>query len=203
MARERDSRAELVRTMSQLLRDQGYAATGRAELLTRSGVSNGSLYYHFPGGMEELAEAALQTSGEEVATALHEAMDSSSSAGDGVVRFLDQAQASVVDGECLGCPVTPTALESPIISPRLRAVAAACFDHWASIIAERLRADGWPEQSVDSSASALLALIEGALLLARVSNDTSHIENAKQAALNLLTGPVPRGKQHPPTRRSP
>jgi TetR/AcrR family transcriptional repressor of lmrAB and yxaGH operons len=181
--------------MSQLLREQGYAATGRVELLTRSGVSNGSLYYHFPGGMEELAEAALQASGEEVAMALHAAMDGSSSAGDGVVRFLDQAQALAVDGGCLGCPITPTALESPIISPRLRAVAAGCFDRWSSIIAERLRADGWAEQSVDSAASALLALIEGALLLARVSADTGHLENAKQAALTLLRAPAPRGEE--------
>ena len=67
--------------MSQLLRDQGYAATGRAELLTKSGISNGSLYHHFPGGMEELAEAALQASGEEVAAALREAIHEAPSAG--------------------------------------------------------------------------------------------------------------------------
>ena len=196
MLRERDSRAELVQTMCQLLRDQGYAATGRAELLTRSGISNGSLYHHFPGGMEELAEAALQASGEEVAAALRQAMDEAPSAAAGVVRFLELAQASAVDGECLGCPVTPTALESPIISPRLRAVAARCFELWESIIAGRLRADGWPERSVANVASAILALIEGALLLARVSADVSHLESAKRAALALLASGEPPGKQN-------
>ena len=63
MVRERDSRAELVQTMARLLRDQGYTATGRAQLLAESRVSNGSLYHHFPGGMEELAGAALEASG--------------------------------------------------------------------------------------------------------------------------------------------
>ena len=43
--------------------------------------------------------------------------------------------------------MAPTALESPIISPRLREVAARSFDQWEALIAERLRADGWPEDS--------------------------------------------------------
>src|SRR4029450_181546 len=106
--------------MARLLRDQGYAATGRAQLLAESGVSNGSLYHHFPGGMEEVAEAALEASGDAVADALREGLGGARTAGEGVVRFLDIAQEAGTDEQCAGCPVAPTALESPIISPRLR-----------------------------------------------------------------------------------
>jgi TetR/AcrR family transcriptional repressor of lmrAB and yxaGH operons len=189
VARARDSRAELVGTMARLLRDQGYTATGRAQLLAESGVSNGSLYHYFPGGMEELAEAALEASGQAVADALREALDSASSAGDGICRFLDMAAGPVGGEFCPGCPVAPTALESPIVSPRLRAAAARCFDRWESLIAARLRVDGWPEDSVQQTASAVLALVEGALLLARVSGQSSHLANAKLAALALLAAP--------------
>jgi TetR/AcrR family transcriptional repressor of lmrAB and yxaGH operons len=190
VARDRDSRAELVQTMARLLRDQGYAATGRAQLLAESGVSNGSLYHHFPGGMEELAEAALEASGQVVAGALREALEGASSTAAGVCRFLDMAQGSVAEADYPGCPVAPTALESPSISPRLRVVAARCFDQWESLIAARLRADGWPEHSVPETASAVLALIEGALLLARVTRQLSHLANAKQAAVTLLSAPT-------------
>lgn len=193
MVRDRDSRAELVQTMARLLRDQGYAATGRAQLLAESGVSNGSLYHHFPGGMEELAEVALEASGQAVAHALREALEGASCAGAGVCRFLDMAQGPIAEQDCPGCPVAPTALESPIISPRLRVVAARCFDQWESLIAARLRADGWPEHSVPETASAVLALIEGALLLARVTGQRSHLANAKRAAVILLF-PAPTGK---------
>jgi TetR/AcrR family transcriptional regulator, lmrAB and yxaGH operons repressor len=192
VVRDRDTRAELVQTMARLLRDQGYTATGRAQLLAESGVSNGSLYHHFPGGMEEVAEAALEASGRVVADALREALDGVPNAGEGVVRFLDAAQGAAIDEQCAGCPVAPTALESPIISPRLRAVAARCFDQWEALIAARLRADGWPEDSLSTQASAALALIEGSLLLARVSGQASHLANAKRAALTLLAAPPAR-----------
>jgi len=175
--------------MARLLRDQGYAATGRAQLLTESGVSNGSLYHHFPGGIEELAEAALEASGQAVADALRESLDSAPNAALGVSRFLDVAEGPAAGEACPGCPIAPTALESPIISPRLRAAAARCFDDWEGLIAARLRADGWPEASIAETASAALALIEGALLLARVSGRASHLANAKRAAASLLAKP--------------
>src|ERR1700680_2966939 len=133
--------------MSRLLRDQGYSANDRAQLLAESAVSNGSLYHHFPGGMQELAEAALEASGQAVADALREALDGAPTTALGVVRFLDMAEAPGAEEPCLGCPIAPTALESPIISPRLRAAAARCFDEWEELIEARLRADGWPEGS--------------------------------------------------------
>jgi TetR/AcrR family transcriptional repressor of lmrAB and yxaGH operons len=189
VARHRDTRADLVQTMARLLRDQGYAATGRAQLLAESGVSNGSLYHHFPGGMQELAEAALEASGQAVADALRQALDEAPNAALGLVRFLDVAAGPVAGEPCPGCPIAPTALESPIINPRLRAAAARCFDQWEGLIAGRLRADGWPEDSVAETASAALALIEGALLLARVSGNLTHLANAKRAAMSLLAAP--------------
>jgi TetR/AcrR family transcriptional regulator, lmrAB and yxaGH operons repressor len=191
--RDRDTRTELLLTMARLLRDQGYSATGRAQLLAESGVSNGSLYHHFPGGMEELAEAALEASGQAVADALRQALDGAPNAALGLVRFLEVAEGPVAGEPCPGCPIAPTALESPIVSPRLRSVAARCFELWESVIAAQLRVDGWPEDSVAETASAALALIEGALLLARVSGQVSHLANAKRAAVSLLAVPAVGG----------
>lgn len=172
--------------MGRLLRDQGYTSTGRVQLLAESGVSNGSLYHHFPGGMEELAEAALEASGRAVADQLARALDEAPSTAQGVVRFLEVAEASAVDGQGAGCPIAPTALESPLVSPRLRAAAARWFDEWEELIAARLRADAWPADSASATAPAALALVEGALLLARVSGRLSHLAHARAAALTLL-----------------
>jgi TetR/AcrR family transcriptional repressor of lmrAB and yxaGH operons len=175
--------------MARLLRDQGYAATGLAQVLGGSAVSNGSLYHHFPGGLEELAEAALEASGQAVADALGHALERAPNTADGIARFLDIAARADGGEPCPGCPIAPTALESPMISPRLRAAAARCFDQWEGLIAARLRTDNWPEAAVAQTASAALSLIEGALLLARVSGDVSHLTNAKRAAASLLAAP--------------
>jgi TetR/AcrR family transcriptional repressor of lmrAB and yxaGH operons len=139
--------------------------------------------------MEELAEAALEASGQAVADALREALDGAPNAALGVICFLEVAEGPVTEKGCPGCPIAPTALESPIISPRLRSAAARCFDQWEGLIAARIRADGWPEDSVAETASAALALIEGALLLARVSGQVSHLTHARRAAFSLLTVP--------------
>jgi TetR/AcrR family transcriptional repressor of lmrAB and yxaGH operons len=139
--------------------------------------------------MEQVAEAALEASGKAVADALSEALGEATNTGVGVAGFLDMAEGPVAGEACAGCPIAPTALESPIISPRLRATAARCFDQWEALIAARPRADGWPEDSVAETASAALALVEGALLLARVSGQRSHLANAKRAVQALLGAP--------------
>jgi TetR/AcrR family transcriptional regulator, lmrAB and yxaGH operons repressor len=172
--------------MARLLQEQGYVATGRAQLLAECGISNGSLYHHFPGGMEELAAAALEASGEAVANALSEALKTTGSTGAGICRFLDLAAGPESGEFCAGCPIAPTALESPILSPRLRETAAHCFDRWEGLIAARLDEDGWPEDSTQETASAVLALVEGALLLARVSGRRDPLTHAKDAVLRLL-----------------
>lgn len=184
MNKTRDSREALVTTMARLLRVQGYTATGLAQVLAESGVSNGSLYHHFPGGLEELAQAALNASGQAVADVLKQVLEAAPDTATGMVRFLDIA-ASPDDGEP-GCPIAPTALESPMISPSLRATAAGCFAQWENLISARLRRDGWEDDAASRAGSAGLSLVEGALLLARVSGDVSHLGSAKQAIAAFL-----------------
>ncbi|HTW19223.1 MAG TPA: TetR/AcrR family transcriptional regulator [Mycobacteriales bacterium] len=184
-----DTRTALVQTMARLLREQGYAATALAQVLAESGASNGSLYHYFPGGMEELAEVALQTSGKVVAGALRKALDAAPDTAAGLSGFLDMSESLFAQQPCGGCPISPTALESPTVSPRLRLAATNCFQTWQALIAASLRSDGWAEDTVHSAASAALALVEGALLLARVSGQLDHLENARRGLQSLLARP--------------
>jgi TetR/AcrR family transcriptional regulator, lmrAB and yxaGH operons repressor len=175
--------------MARLLRDQGYTATGLAQVLAESGVSNGSLYHHFPGGKEDLAEAALEASGQAVASALAGALDGAPNTGAGVARFLDLAAQLLSADPCAGCPVAPTALESPIIGARLQAAAARCFAQWEGLLARRLGDDNWSEDEARGAASVALTLIEGSLIQARVTGRVDHLEHAKSVALTMFAAP--------------
>jgi len=56
------TRKKLVDATAALLRRQGYHATGLSDIVAESGAPRGSLYFHFPGGKDELARAALLAS---------------------------------------------------------------------------------------------------------------------------------------------
>jgi TetR/AcrR family transcriptional repressor of lmrAB and yxaGH operons len=85
-----------------------------------------------------------------------------------------------------GCPVEPIATESVNASPLVRDASARAFGGWCLALTERLQADGWPEQGAEQTALAVIALIEGALILSRVSGNADALNAAKSAARTLL-----------------
>jgi len=58
-AKTADSRARAIETAAELFQRQGYAATGLSQIIEESGSPKGSFYFNFPGGKQQLAEAAL------------------------------------------------------------------------------------------------------------------------------------------------
>ncbi|WP_222426590.1 TetR/AcrR family transcriptional regulator [Amycolatopsis rhizosphaerae] len=53
----------IVRVMAELLRAQGYTATGIQQLAKAFGAPTGSIYHHFRDGKREVAAAALRQTG--------------------------------------------------------------------------------------------------------------------------------------------
>ena len=85
-----------------------------------------------------------------------------------------------------GCPIEPIATESVNASALVREASARAFTGWCTAIEERLRADGWSAAEAKSVAVAVIALIEGALILSRIAGDVAALEAAKPAARRLL-----------------
>ena len=72
-------------------------------------------------------------------------------------------------------------------SPLVRAASARAFGAWQTAIADRLRQDGWAETDSDETALAVIALLEGALILSRIAGDSAALDAAKAGARALLT----------------
>ena len=187
MPRPDRSRAALVDTAALLFRRQGYAATGVNQILETAGVKAGSLYHHFPDGKQELAAAVVDSVGGGIEQQLRRFLAGEVSVADIVDGWIDMLAAGLGGDQRDGCPIEPIATESVHASPEVRAASARVFNGWCNAVADRLRADGWPHDDADQTALAVIALIEGALMLSRIAGDAAALNSAKVAARSLLT----------------
>jgi len=175
------TKGKLIETMRLLLQQRGYAATGLNDVIRLSGAPRGSLYYHFPGGKEELAIAAIRASGEVMYDALEAATSDADTPSEGL-----KATAGVVAGDlvgndfAIGCPVATVALEMSAESEGLRIACLEVYDRWLGLIQSRLESGGVAPPLSKVSASFALSIIEGALLLSRLKRSTEPLDSAME-----------------------
>ncbi|SDD88342.1 MULTISPECIES: TetR/AcrR family transcriptional regulator [Kordiimonas] len=168
--------AALIHAAAVLFRKQGYAATGTAEILKRSGAPRGSLYYYFPEGKEAIGAAALEAASK-VATRTFRELAGSAESPAGFV----QAYASLLAGWMEksdytdGCPVATTVLETVPHSDLITPVAKASFNHWQRAVSDMLLSHDWPRARVRATATLILSAFEGALITARVEKSSRPI----------------------------
>ncbi|MCV7103642.1 TetR/AcrR family transcriptional regulator [Mycobacterium palustre] len=188
MPRPDRSRAALIDSAATLFRRQGYAATGLNQILEEAGVKPGSLYHHFPQGKQQLAAAVVHSQGAGIEQLLRRFLATGRPVADIVDRWVDLLAARLAGDQRDGCPIEPIATESVNASPLVRAASARAFAGWCAAIEERLRVDGWPDDDAKAVALAVISLIEGALILSRISGDAGALDAAKPAARTLLRG---------------
>ncbi|WP_367132777.1 TetR/AcrR family transcriptional regulator [Saccharothrix sp. HUAS TT1] len=178
MPKRTDTRQRVVRTAAELFRSQGYHATGLNQVLAEGGAPKGSLYFHFPGGKEQLAVEAVALAGNDLRAALTAVL----AAEPDPAKALSQAL-ELLGGQLLasdfrnGCPIATVALDAASDSEPIRAACDEVYRSWHQVIAEHV--------GDDDLATVALAAIEGALLLARTrrSLDPLHAVGARLGAL--------------------
>ena len=72
-----DARRKMIESAVTLLAMRGLQGTAFSDVLERSGAPRGSIYHHFPGGKDELVDAAIDGSGRR--TAVLDAVEGASS----------------------------------------------------------------------------------------------------------------------------
>ena len=187
MPRPDRSRAALMDSAALLFRRQGYAATGVNQILESAEVKAGSLYHHFPDGKQELAAAVVDSVGGDIERRLRGFLASDLAVADIVDAWIDLMSAGLTSDRRDGCPIEPIATESVNASARVRDASAHVFAGWCLAVADRLRADGWPTTDADQAALAVIALLEGALILSRIAGHPAPLNAAKLAARTLLS----------------
>ena len=164
----------MVLAAAGLFRRKGYDGTGLNEILERSGAPRGSLYFHFPGGKEELAVAAITEVGTTLGSGMEALLTSSDDAGEGIARVIDFLADDLERSDFRGgCPIAAVTLDGAGQSEALREACAGVFDHWLGVIEQRLLAGGWARPAARRRALITLAAFEGGLTVARARRDTA------------------------------
>jgi TetR/AcrR family transcriptional repressor of lmrAB and yxaGH operons len=182
------SRQAFIGATAELLQRQGFNATGLNEIVARSGAPKGSLYFHFPGGKEELAVAAMAQAGENLRQAIEAILTSSEDLAETLGRLVDTLAAGLQrSGYELGCPIATVALEAAASSEAVRTTADAAFGSWLDVLQRRLLEAGLNAADAERRALLVLAALEGALILARARRDTGPLAAVRDELVALAS----------------
>lgn len=186
-------RERMVVSAALLIRERGAHATAISDVLQHSGAPRGSAYHYFPGGRTQLLCEAVDYAGEHVAAMINEA--------EGGLELLDalidkyRQQLLSTDFRA-GCPIAAVSVEAGDEQDRERmapviARAAAVFDRWSDLTAQRFIADGILPDRAHELAVLATSTLEGAILLARVRRDLTPLDLVHRQLRNLLLAELP------------
>src|SRR5437763_9887522 len=156
----RDTRERIVEAAMELFWLKGYGSTSIADILSRSQVNSGSLYYFFPG-KQDLLIAVLEAYRDGIGPMLLEpAWSGVDDPVERVFALLGSYRRALIETDCTyGCPIGSLALELHEPDPPVRELLAANFRAWVSAVESCLSAasDRFPPHA-DLRALAELAL---------------------------------------------
>ena len=178
------ARDQILQTTGSLLERQGYHATAMSEILQTSGAPKGSLYYYFPGGKEELAEAAIRESARAMTGHIRANLSLQPDPLDAIPNFVRRIADRVEAAEfSAGGPLTAVAMETAADGGRLNLACRAAFGEIEAVFAEKLSAaGGCPADTANRLAVFITAAIDGGVLLSR----TAHSGDPLRTVADLL-----------------
>jgi TetR/AcrR family transcriptional repressor of nem operon len=177
------TRDQILDAASRLIHLRGYHCTSLDDVLRESGVGKGNFYYHFKS-KEDLGYAIIDRAVERfLERTLEPALgDPEGDPLDQVQAFLDRMVAIQRERNCVGgCPVGNLASELSDVHEGFRQRLAGIFDQWRARIAEALRRGqerGRLGRELEPAAVAhfMVAALEGAILMAKVTRDVAVLE---------------------------
>lgn len=209
MGRTSDARERLVTSGMMLLHRRSYGSVGVDELCEHAGVKKGS-FYHFFASKRDLTLAVLEAQWEAIRDrVLDPAFAVDVSPLERIQRAFELAYRFQLgaegDGHAIwGCPLGNLAVELGTQDDVVRAKVQEIFDRFAGYFARGL-ADAASAGELGAAAAdagvvarALLAYLEGLLVLAKTADDPDLIRRLAPtppllASLHGLTGGEPRG----------
>lgn len=179
----------IIDAMIELLRRQGYAATGIKELAHLAGAPTGSIYHHFRGGKREVVSQALSQAGDAYLELLMDIAGEYEDPISGVEGAFGEA-AKVIEqtGWVNICPVSTVLGEVADAEPEIRETGDRIFRTWIDAGAAYYERQGLAPADAREFTYALIAGLEGALILARTQRSAEPLHAAGRNLATSLRG---------------
>lgn len=162
---------------------QGYYATSLAQIIEESGAPKGSMYYHFPGGKEQIAIECVRESTNVVVKRLSELDASDTPPGQAIQTFLNRMADNLEQVDfSTGSPLALVSAETALTNEPLSAVCKESFARIQAEFSRLLRQGGMDPIGAEQHSGIILAAIQGGLLLSRTNRETSVL---RQVAAHL------------------
>ena len=186
--RPRDTRRRMVVTTSKLLQKQGFHGTGLNQILAEADAPKGSMYFHFPGGKNQLAAEAIAASGDfldRVLTSHHgqSGLESIDAYLVEMAQWLERTEFRE------GCPIATTALEVGATTPEIGDACNAAFEQLIGRLRGWLEADGFDARTAHERATLTYAAIEGALTFAKAKRSREPLDRLRSQLPRLIGSP--------------
>ena len=193
-ARGAATRDQIIDAAARLIHLRGYHCTSLDDVLRDSGVGKGNFYYYFKS-KEDLGYAIIDriVQGFVQRTLAPAFADPGVDPVEQLHGFLDRVLDSQRQRNCVGgCPMGNLASELSDVHEGFRQRLAEIFSEWRIRLAEVLargKASGGLRADVDPARAAqfLVAALEGAILMSKVTRDIAVMENCVDELKGHLT----------------
>jgi AcrR family transcriptional regulator len=185
-----ETRQRIVDAAADLIFDQGVAHTTIEDVRAAADVSSSQLYHYFDD-KPALVRAVIERQTNAIVST-QQTFDLSSL--DGLREWRDWVISYQRGLGCRGgCPIGSLGSELAETEPQARDQVASGFQRWEAAIHDGLREMHTQgrlatEADPDALALALLAALQGGLLLTQIERDTKPLEAALDAMLELIAG---------------
>jgi TetR/AcrR family transcriptional repressor of nem operon len=176
-----DRRTKILEAATDLICRNGFQQTSVDDVIREAGLCGKAHFYHYFKSKEELGYAVVQHRFEQFAEqGLSILRDPMIDPLERLERFIDAEVESQVEAECRGgCPFGNLATEMADAHEGFRQRLATVFERWSGQLQSVLwEARPQLRDDVDLARMArfIIATLEGALMMSRVTRDVTHME---------------------------
>jgi AcrR family transcriptional regulator len=199
------TRQRIVEAAAALIRERGVADTGLEDIGTATATSKSQMFHYFPGGKSDLLVAVAEHEAEQVIA------DQQPYLGDLTSWRKWQAWRRRViqkyDAQRDRCPMTALTTHMGKATPATREIVSTLYDTWTQHLAtgvQALKDSGEinADTDVNATATAVLAAIQGGVLMMQATDRISYLETALAEALDAMRRPAQTPKAKVPATAS-